>query len=153
MDPPEQLSNRELAAALRARRITADELLTVALAHRRLDAYRAVDEELARRQAGAADAAWAAGRDAGPLQGLPLSIKDLYGVPGHRTFAGCPEPLPARFERAGPVVQAALDQLGVVVGKTHTVQFAFGGVGTNPHHPTPLNPWDGVDRRAPGGFR
>ncbi|MBW2459284.1 MAG: amidase, partial [Deltaproteobacteria bacterium] len=142
MDPPEQLSLRELAAALRARRMTADELLTRALANRRLGAYRAVDEDLARAQAAAADAAWAAGRDAGPLQGIPLSIKDLYGVAGHRTFAGCPAPLPARFERAGPVVQALVDQLAVVVGKTHTVQFAFGGMGTNPHHPTPLNPWD-----------
>ena len=75
--------------------------------------------------------------DPGPLLGIPISVKDLFGVPGYATFAGSPRPLPPSFEQAGPVVARALEQHAVVVGKTHTVEFAFGGVGTNPHHPTP----------------
>ena len=43
------------------------------------------------------------------------------------------------------------EQLGVVMGKTHTVQFAFGGAGTNPHYPVPRNPWDHQQHRVCGG--
>jgi aspartyl-tRNA(Asn)/glutamyl-tRNA(Gln) amidotransferase subunit A len=39
----------------------------------------------------------------------------------------------------------------VVTGKTHTVEFAFGGIGTNPHWPTPINPWDAGTERVSGG--
>jgi aspartyl-tRNA(Asn)/glutamyl-tRNA(Gln) amidotransferase subunit A len=67
------------------------------------------------------------------------------------TFAGSPKRLPPRFEEAGPVVAAALKQLAIIVGKTHTVEFAFGGLGLNPHHPTPVNPWDLESHRVPGG--
>ncbi len=151
MDPPEQRSLRELAAALRSHQVKASTLVRRALSSRRFGAYREVDEARAVQQADAADAALAEGSDCGPLQGIVVSVKDLYGVPGYRTYGGCPGPLPERFERPGPVVQKVLDQRAVVIGKTHTVQFAFGGVGTNPHHPTPINPWDPVDHRAPGG--
>ncbi|HJL05927.1 MAG TPA: amidase [Polyangiaceae bacterium LLY-WYZ-15_(1-7)] len=141
----------ELAAGLRAGAFTAADLAEEALAQQRLGAYHHVDPERTRAGARAADAAFAAGRDLGPLQGLPLSVKDLYGVPGFPIHAGSPARLPARFEAAGPLLGRALDQLAVVTGKTHTVEFAFGGVGTNPHYPTPRNPWDADAPRAPGG--
>jgi aspartyl-tRNA(Asn)/glutamyl-tRNA(Gln) amidotransferase subunit A len=142
---------RELAARLRDGRSSARDLAEEALAADRLGAYREVDPAATRRQADAADAALRAGRDLGPLQGVTVSIKDLYGVPGYGTFAGSPRRLPARFELAGTLVRTLLAQLAVVTGKTHTVEFAFGGLGTNPHHPTPVNPWDARDHRAPGG--
>jgi aspartyl-tRNA(Asn)/glutamyl-tRNA(Gln) amidotransferase subunit A len=84
--------------------------------------------------------------------GIPISVKDLFGVPGLPTCAGTNAAFPREWEAAGPVVGAVLSQLGIVTGKTHTVEFAFGGLGTNPHWGTPVNPWSSPDEpRAPGG--
>ncbi len=115
-----------------------------------LHAYRCFDLQGARRGARRAAELRRAGR-ARALTGVPISVKDLYGVPGFDTFAGCPEPLPERFQRVGPLVRELLGQGAVVVGKTHTVQFAFGGLGTNPHFPDPINPWDSKRKRVAGG--
>ena len=79
-----------------------------------------------------------------PLAGLPVSVKDLYGVAGFETFAGSPARLPPRFEIEGPLLGALRRQGAPVMGKTHTVEFAFGGIGSNSHWGTPENP------RAPG---
>lgn len=147
----EELSIADIGARLRSGELRVRDLAERALARMALGAYHHVDPERTRRQAEAADGAFQSGYDLGPLQGLPVSVKDLYGVPGFPVFAGSPRRLPERFERPGPVVRAAVEQLAVVVGKTHTVEFAFGGVGTNPHHPTPVNPWDAEHHRAPGG--
>jgi len=141
----------ELGRRLRDGGLSAVELAAEARAADTHGAYVYVDEERTRRQAAAADAAFAAGVDLGPLQGIPVSVKDLYGVPGFPTAAGSPRSLPEAWEQAGPVVGAALSQLAVVTGKTHTVEFAFGGLGTNPHHPTPRNPASPGVPRAPGG--
>lgn len=116
-----------------------------------LGAYKTWDPEALRAQSEAADAAFAADLDFGALQGLPVSIKDLYGVKGYPTFAGSPKPLPGKWEEEGPVVAALRRGLCTIPGKTHTVEFAFGGVGTNPHWGTPRNPWDAKRHRAPGG--
>ncbi len=86
-----------------------------------------------------------------PLTGIPISVKDLFGVPGFRTFAGTPRALPARFESAGWLSNTLLRQGVLVMGKTHTVEFAFGGLGLNAHFPTPLNPWSADSQRVPGG--
>ncbi len=84
--------------------------------------------------------------------GIPVSVKDLYGVPGLPVHAGTDEAFPESWQRPGPVVQAVLSQLGLVTGKTHTVEFAFGGLGTNPHVGTPVNPWSVPGApRVPGG--
>ncbi|MGD9536873.1 MAG: amidase [Alphaproteobacteria bacterium] len=146
----------EIAAALRAGRLSAGALLDEAVArHHRfgdyLHAYRLWDEAAARAEATAADAAFAAGIDTGPLQGIPVSVKDIFGVGGTQTFAGSPRPLPARFEAEGPLIRALRRQLAVIVGKTHTMQFAMGGLGTNSHWGAPRNPWDAAHHRAPGG--
>jgi aspartyl-tRNA(Asn)/glutamyl-tRNA(Gln) amidotransferase subunit A len=116
-----------------------------------LGAYKTWDPDALRAQAQVADAAFAADLDFGALQGIPVSIKDLYGVAGYPTFAGTPRALPEKWEVEGPVVAALRRGLAPVSGKTHTVEFAFGGVGTNPHWPTPRNPWDADRHRAPGG--
>ena len=151
MDDIDDRSLAEIASLLRERKVTARELAEQALERSRFGAYLHVDRERTLRHAEGADRAFEAGYDVGPLQGVPVSVKDLFGVPGYPTFAGSPRRLPERFEQPGPVVRALLDQLGVVTGKTHTVEFAFGGIGTNPHHPTPRNPWDASHHRAPGG--
>ncbi len=116
-----------------------------------LGAYRERDATAARAQAHAADAAFAVGADTGLLQGLPVSVKDLYGLTGCATYAGSPRQLPAPWNADGTLVAAVRRQLAVFTGKTHTVEFAFGGLGTNPHWLPPRNPWDATTARAPGG--
>ena len=113
--------------------------------------YLAWEPGHARRAAVAADRAFRAGVDLGPLQGVPISVKDLFGVRGFKTFAGSPKRLPSHWEVDGGVIKAIRHQLGVMVGKTHMVEFAFGGLGVNTHWGTPANPWDRTVHRVPGG--
>ncbi|MBI4183520.1 MAG: amidase [Proteobacteria bacterium] len=146
----------DIAAQLRAGRTSAQALVDEAIArHQRLDkalgAYKHWDAEGARAQARAADAALKAGIEAGPLAGIPVSIKDIYGVAGMPTCAGTPKELPARWREEGPVVRAMRRSLAVVTGKTHTVEFAFGAVGRTGNWPSPRNPWDAAAPRACGG--
>ena len=103
-----------------------------------LNAYRDWDKNYTRAQAEAADAALAARYDMGVLHGLPVSAKDLYVVNGYETFAGTAKALPM-YTAQGPVVRAVRGQMAVIPGKTHTVEWAFGGIGMNPHHATPRN--------------
>lgn len=149
-------SIEEAGAALRDGTVDAVALAEQAIArHQRfgeaLMAYKTWQPERFRADAAVARDALAAGIDLGPLQGIPVSVKDIYGVSGYPTFAGCSRPLPDAWTREGPVVRALRGQLAPVTGKTHTVQFAFGSMGTNPHWGAPRNPWDAGDHRAPGG--
>jgi aspartyl-tRNA(Asn)/glutamyl-tRNA(Gln) amidotransferase subunit A len=146
----------EIAALLGEGKLTARALVEEALAnHARfgatLMAYSHWAPEHALACAAAADAAFAAGARAGSLQGIPTSIKDLFAHAGFPTFAGSPKRLPAKFEVDGPVVASLRRQLAVVMGKTHMVEFAFGGTGHNAHYGTPRNPWDTQQHRSPGG--
>ena len=117
---------------------------------RGLAAYKTWDPDRLRAEADVADGALAAGIDLGVLQGIPVSVKDLYGVRGYPTFAGSPRELPPEWRHEGPVIRALRGQLATVTGKTHTVQFAFGALGTNPHWGTPHNPWDAEDPSRAG---
>ncbi len=151
--PPFDQPVAQLAASVRAGEQTFSDISNVAIANRQddLGAYRHIDDDAVRAQAAAADEALAAGDDRGALMGMPISVKDLYGVPGFHIHAGSPTALPEAFTEPGPVVQSLQNALAVITGKTHTVEFAFGGLGTNPHLPTPTNPWDTTSHRVPGG--
>jgi aspartyl-tRNA(Asn)/glutamyl-tRNA(Gln) amidotransferase subunit A len=146
----------DLSADLRDGRTTARDLAEWAIANHDthggiLAAYKTWDPNRLRAEADVADGALAAGIERGALQGIPVSVKDLYGVRGYPTFAGSPRELPPEWRHEGPVIRALRGQLATVTGKTHTVQFAFGALGTNPHWGTPHNPWDATTHRAPGG--
>lgn len=146
----------QIATALGEGKLKARDLAEEAIAnHERfggpLLAYSQWAPEHARRCADAADAAFTAACRAGSLQGIPTSIKDLYAHSGFATFAGSPKRLPPKFEIDGPVVASLRRQLGVVAGKTHMVEFAFGGTGQNSHYGCPRNPWDANAHRSPGG--
>ena len=153
MASPLNLALSDISARLSDGRIRARELTEAAQAQHdpSLNAYKAWAPEFALRQADAADAAFAAGSHLGRLQGIPVSVKDIYGVAGLPVFAGSPRELPAAWQREGPLVRALRSQLAVIMGKTHTVEFAFGGLGINAHWPVPWNPQDRNVHRAPGG--
>ena len=145
-----------IVARLRAGRLSAAALAEWAIANHEargeaFHAYKTFDADRVRREAGLADAAFAVHNDLGPLQGIPVSIKDLFGVAGYPTFSGCPRELPEKWRGEGPVVRSLRGQLAVISGKTHTVQFAYGGLGANPHWGAPRNPWDAAAHRSPGG--
>ena len=149
-------SLQSIATALRQGEYTAQELTELAVARHQalgvnLNAYKTWSVEAARQAAQVADAVFAAKGDLGPLQGIPISVKDLFGVRGLPTFAGTPRRLPQHWEREGPIVTRLRKQLAVITGKTHTVELAFGGLGLNNHWGTPRNPWDAWVHRVPGG--
>ncbi|CAG2128893.1 amidase [Cupriavidus numazuensis] len=88
---------------------------------------------------------------AGPLAGVPISVKDLFDVQGDVTRAGA-RVLPERPAVADAAVIARLRAAGaVLVGRTNMTEFAYSGVGINPHYGTPRNPYDRTSERIPGG--
>ena len=107
--------------------------------------------DAARASANAADARAKDGKPLGPLDGAIVSIKDLYDVAGEVTRAGsrvlADEGLVAAAD--APVVMRLRAAGAVIVAKTNMSEFAFSGVGANPHFGTPGNPFDRA--RAPGG--
>jgi len=108
--------------------------------------------EAALAAARAADASHKAGVSLPPLAGLPVSIKDLYGVAGETTMAGsivC-KGEPVQTQDA-PVVARLRAAGSAIVGKTNMTEFAFSGIGINPHYGTPVNPTDQAIARVPGG--
>lgn len=87
-----------------------------------------------------------------PLAGLPVSVKDLFDVAGETTAAGSTALAGSAPARADAVAVARLKAAGAaIVGRTNMTEFAFSGVGTNPHHGTPANPADPHTPRIPGG--
>jgi aspartyl-tRNA(Asn)/glutamyl-tRNA(Gln) amidotransferase subunit A len=156
MTDPLAASLSAIAAQFRAGTISAQALAEAAIdRHKRhgesLNSYKTWDPDNLIKQARAADAVRAAGVEAGPLHGLPVSVKDLFGVRGFPTYAGTPQPLPQKWTEEGPVITALRRQQALITGKTHTVEFAFGGLGVNPHWESPRNPWDAREHRVPGG--
>jgi len=94
----------------------------------------------------------AAGYVASPLAGLPVSVKDLFDVAGSTTRAGSSVLAGAAPEAADAPIIARLRAAGaVIVGKTNMTEFAYSGLGINPHYGTPHNPFDRATGRIPGG--
>lgn len=148
----------QLAADLAAGRTTARALVEEALARiadpegEGARAFVRVDAEEARRRADASDARRRGGTVRSPVEGLPVSVKDLFDVAGQVTRAGSVVRADAAPATHDAVAVARLRAAGaVLLGRTNMVEFAFGGVGLNPHTGTPRNPWDRATGRVPGG--
>ena len=146
----------ELAAELDSGRTTSRALIEDALqriadpAGEGKRSFIKVYDAAARQAADAQDALRGAGYKPSPLAGLPVSVKDLFDIAGERTLAGSK----ARDDTPPAVKDAAivarLKAAGaVIIGRTNMTEFAFSGVGINPHYGTPGNPWDRA--RIPGG--
>jgi aspartyl-tRNA(Asn)/glutamyl-tRNA(Gln) amidotransferase subunit A len=108
--------------------------------------------ESALAEARASDALRAQGIVPSPLAGIPVSVKDLFDVAGDITRAGSMVLADAAPAIADAGAVRRLRQAGaIIVGRTNMVEFAFSGLGLNPHYGTPKNPWDRATGRIPGG--
>jgi aspartyl-tRNA(Asn)/glutamyl-tRNA(Gln) amidotransferase subunit A len=148
----------QLAADLDKGRTTSRDLIEQALA-RIADgagegkrAFIKVYADSARAEADYSDRLRKSGVRRSPVEGLPVSLKDLYDVAGDVTRAGSrilEKNAPAKTDASAV---ARLRAAGAVfIGRTNMVEFAFGGVGLNPHYGTPKNPYDRKTGRVPGG--
>lgn len=106
----------------------------------------------ARQQADTIDRHRKAGHPLPLLAGIPMSVKDLFDEAGSRTTAGSRVLADAPLAQHDAPAIACAKQAGLVsIGRTTMTEFAFSGVGINPHTGTPANPWDRAQRRIPGG--
>ena len=106
----------------------------------------------ARIMADAADALRKAGRSPGPYAGIPIAVKDLFDIAGEPTPAGSKVLADAPPATANaPVVARMLAAGFIPMGRVNMTEFAFSGLGINPHHGTPTSPWDRDSKRIPGG--
>ncbi len=111
-----------------------------------------VYREQARASADAMDALRRVNRHPGPFAGIPISLKDLFDVAGETTAAGSKalaQAKPAATHAA--VVHRLLGAGFVPMGRTNMTEFAFSGIGINPHHDTPKGVWQREVGHVPGG--
>jgi aspartyl-tRNA(Asn)/glutamyl-tRNA(Gln) amidotransferase subunit A len=147
---------RDLAAAIQAGRLSPVDLVDALLERiarhdGKLHAYVTVYGDEARQAARAAEGAIRSGHAVGPLHGIPVALKDIIDLEGRVTTGGS-RALKDRVSTVTATLAKKLIAAGmIVIGKTHSVEFAMGGWGTNEHMGTPWNPWDATVHRAPGG--
>lgn len=136
----EQIAAGELSPV----ELTESVLARIEQAEPHLNAFVEVTAELARRAAGVAEEELRTGTHRGPLHGIPLGVKDLYETAGVPTTSSSKVRAGYVPDTDSTVVQKLLDAGMVMVGKTHTHEFALGGV-----TPTTRNPWN--TGHIPGG--
>ena len=117
---------------------------------KRLHSFISVCPERALASARAADIAIKGGQDLGLLHGIPYAVKDLFDVSGMATTAGTRLREGHRAKVDCTAVRKLTSAGMALLGKTHTIQFAYGVVGINHDQGTPLNPWQSIPH-APGG--
>jgi aspartyl-tRNA(Asn)/glutamyl-tRNA(Gln) amidotransferase subunit A len=146
-----------LSAMITARQLSPVELIETVLERIRasepkLHAFVEVYGEDARLAAEAADKAIRSGHAVGPLHGIPVALKDLVEIEGRVATGGTKVWSERRATRTATLVRRLVGAGMIVIGKTHTVEFALGGWGTNQHLGTPWNPWDTEVALIPGGI-
>jgi aspartyl-tRNA(Asn)/glutamyl-tRNA(Gln) amidotransferase subunit A len=146
----------QLAVDLAAGRTTSRRLTEQALARiadpagEGARAFMKVYAESALAEADFSDRLRKGGVRRSPVDGLPVSLKDLFDVAGDITRAGS-KVHQVKAENDAPAVARLRAAGAVFVGRTNMVEFAFGTTGINPHYGTPKNPWDRATGRIPGG--
>lgn len=139
---------RRLAEGATTSRRLVEEALSSALADPR--AFTLVDADGARREADLSDLRRRQNRPRSDLDGLPVTVKDLFDVAGQTTSAGSALLRTAPPATADAAVVSRLKSAGlVIIGRTHMSEFAFTGLGLNPHYPPLPNPTS--KDRVPGG--
>jgi aspartyl-tRNA(Asn)/glutamyl-tRNA(Gln) amidotransferase subunit A len=148
----------DAAAALEAGTTTARQLVETCLeriadpAGEGARTFITVHAAQARASADAMDMLRRVNRAPGPYAGIPVSLKDLLDVAGETTRAGSRvlDGAPPAARHA-TVLRRMLAAGLIPVGRTNMTEFAFSGLGINPHHGTPRAPWDRATGRIPGG--
>src|SRR6266566_59548 len=153
---PSFLPVHRLAKEIAARRLSpvtiVEALLARIAAHdSKLHAFIDVYAEDALLAAEAADKAIRSGHAVGPLHGVPIALKDLIDLDGRVTTGGSMVWRDRRSAVTATLARKLIAAGLIILGKTHTVEFAMGGWGTNQHLGTPWNPWDPEVARTPGG--
>lgn len=150
------LSATELGRALARGELTSQALVTALLARIRaydpvLKAFVEVYDDDALQAARQSDERRSRNQTRGLLDGIPFAAKDLFDVEGRSTFAGSKALKATPAARSANAVLRLLDEGMVLIGKTNTVEFAYGSWGTNPSCGTPVNPRDARVPRVAGG--
>ena len=153
---PASLPAHKLAQAIAARRLSPVDVVAafldrIAAQDAKLHAFVEVYVDEARLAAEAADKAIRSGHAVGPLHGVPIALKDLIEIEEKIVTGGALIWRDRRAERTATLARKLIAQGMIVLGKTHTVEFAYGGWGTNSRMGTPWNPWDPNVPRTPGG--
>jgi aspartyl-tRNA(Asn)/glutamyl-tRNA(Gln) amidotransferase subunit A len=153
---PTLLPAHRLADEIAALRLSPVEIVDALLARiaaqdQKLHAFVEVYADEARLAAEAADKAIRSGHMVGPLHGVPIALKDLIEIEGRVTTGGSQVWHDRRSAYTATIAKRLVGAGMIVLGKTHTVEFAMGGWGTNQHRGTPWNPWDPAVARTPGG--
>ena len=141
-----------LAAELDAGRLSASALVEESLSRISAPAFMVVDAEGARAQAALIDGLRQRGRAPSPFAGIPLGVKDLFDLAGEVTRAGSVvlNDAPAAVCDARAIARLKAQGF-IVMGRTNMTEFAYSGLGLNPHHGTPLSPFDRAHARIAGG--
>ena len=116
-----------------------------------LCAYQNTWADTALEMAATADKALATGFGSGPFYGVPYALKDIFHIEGEVTTCGSAAMLDNTASTTATMVRRLAAAGGIILGKTKTVECAFGGWGTNQKMGTPMNPWDMKTHRIPGG--
>ena len=153
---PALLPAHVLSAEIGAGRLSPVDVVDASLARirahdQKLHAYVEVYADEARLAAEAADKAIRSGHRIGPWHGIPIALKDLIEIEGRVTTGGSQVWHDRRSAYTATIARRLIAAGMIVIGKTHTVEFAMGGWGTNQHRGTPWNPWDPAVARTPGG--
>ncbi len=151
-----ELSVTALSSAIGSGRVSPVDVVEAHLARitaldPRLHAFVEVYGSDARAAAEAAHKARRSGHGLGRLHGIPIAIKDLVEVKGRVTTGGSPSRRNTVSTFSATLVKKLVGAGMIMLGKTHTVEFAYGAWGTNQHMGTPVNPWDLKTHRTPGG--
>ncbi|MDQ0564032.1 aspartyl-tRNA(Asn)/glutamyl-tRNA(Gln) amidotransferase subunit A [Rhizobium mesoamericanum] len=114
--------------------------------------FTAILKDRATEEAKASSKRMKEGRSRGMLDGIPIAWKDLFDIKGRTTTAGSTVMASGPVAEADASVVATLEQAGMVsIGCTNMSEFAFSGLGVNPHYGTPHNPRSSDVPRIPGG--
>ena len=149
--PVHQLSQELMARRLSPIDLTEAYLARIQAQEPKLQAFVEVWADDARLAARGADAAIRSGHAVGPLHGIPIALKDLVEIEGRIVTGGSEVWRERKATRTATLARRLMAQGMIVLGKTHTVEFAMGGWGTNSLRGTPWNPWDPQRQRTPGG--
>jgi aspartyl-tRNA(Asn)/glutamyl-tRNA(Gln) amidotransferase subunit A len=137
----------EMANAIRAKKLSPVEIVDAIFARihaldSRINAYCTLTEDLARRKAKEAEAAVMRGEELRPLDGIPVSIKDLLITEGVRTMFGSHIREKYVPEEDAPSVTKLGGSGAILIGKTTTPEFGFQGITESPLTGVTRNPWD-----------